>query len=520
MSAAGEPVDRPFNLAFACIDAQLAAGSGPRPAYVLADRTISYDELSDLVARAAGMLRGLGLAAEDRCALLLRDGPEFAATFLGAVRIGAVPVPFSTLMGTPEVRYQLANCGAKAVVASGELAALVDEARSGLGGLRHTIATGAHPPPGWLSYDAETASSARVTETAPTGEDDWCFWQYSSGTTGRPKAVVHTQRGAAFPRSGHGRHVVGIGPDDRSFSVSKLFFSYGLGSSLLIPLQAGASVVLEPARPTPQAVFARIARDRPTIVYAVPTAYATALAYAEEDERVDLSSVRVCVSAGEALPASLYERWRRRFGVEIVDGIGSTEVGYIAISNVPGLVRAGSSGRVIPGYEAKVVGGDGRPVAAGEVGDLWIRGGSTSVYYWRDRGQTARTYVGDWIVTGDKYVVDDGGYFTHAGRSNDMLKVGGIWVSPIEVESCLIEHPAVLEVAVVGREDRDELVKPCAYVVLKPGWSPGPSLAGELQAYVRAKLASYKYPRWIEFTAELPKTATGKIQRYRLRQAG
>jgi benzoate-CoA ligase len=514
-----DAVDRRSNLAFACVDAQLAAGRGARTAYVCAGRTISYDELADQVARAAGMLRALGLTGEDRCALLLRDGPEFVATFLGAVRIGVVPVPFSTLLGAAEVRYQLANCGAKAVIASDELAVLVDEAREGLGGLRHVVATGT-PPQSWLSYEAEIAAADPVTETAPTAEDDWCFWQYSSGTTGRPKAVVHTQRGAAFPREGHGRHIIGIEPGDRSFSVSKLFFSYGLGSSLLIPLQAGASVVLEPARPTPQVVFERIARERPTIVYAVPTAYAAALAYAEEGNACDLSSVRICVSAGEALPGSLYERWRRRFGVEIVDGIGSTEVGYIAISNVPGDVRPGTSGRVIPGYEAQVVDADGRSVAAGEVGDLRIRGGSTSLYYWRDRAQTARTYVGDWIVTGDKYVVDDDGYFTHAGRSNDMLKVGGIWVSPIEVESCLIEHPAVLEAAVVGREDRDELVKPCAYVVVKPGRASGPELAAELQAFVRSRLASYKYPRWIEFTTELPKTATGKIQRYRLRQGG
>ncbi len=516
--SAGASADRRFNLAEACVDAPIAAGRGRRPALRYAGETLSYDDLADLVARVAGMLRGLGLGSEDRCAILLRDGPEFIATFLGAVRIGAVPVPFSTLLGAAEIRYQLANCGANAVVACDDLAPLVDEARAATLGPAHLVAAGPAAPRGWLSFEAAIASSARVTATAPTTADDWCFWQYSSGTTGRPKAVVHTQAGAAFPREGHGRHVVGISPDDRVFSVSKLFFSYGLGSSLLIPLQAGASVALEPGRPTPQVVFDRIARERPTVVYAVPTAYAAALAYAEEGSACDLSSVRLCVSAGEALPAALYERWRRRFGIEIVDGIGSTEIGYIAISNLPGRVRPGTSGYVLPGYEAKVVGADGQPVAPGEVGDLWVRGGSTSLYYWRDRDRTKRTYAGEWIVTGDKYVVAADGAFTHAGRSDDMLKVGGIWVSPIEVEACLTEHPAVLEAAVVGRGDAGGLTKPCAFVVLKEGRTASAALACELQAFARGRLASYKYPRWIEFTPELPKTATGKIQRYRLRE--
>ncbi|MDE3193366.1 MAG: benzoate-CoA ligase family protein [Chloroflexota bacterium] len=508
------------NLTEACVDAHLAAGRADRPALRYAGRTISYGELADLVNGTAGMLRELGLAAEDRVALVLNDGPEFVATFLGAVRIGAVPVTFSTGLMPADVRFQLDNCGAKAVVASAEHRPKVDEAVSGLAARPRLVVAGGASSAAWRSYDEILRSAERVTKSAPTLEDDWCFWQYSSGTTGRPKAVVHTQRGAAYPREGHGRHVVGIGPDDRTFSVSKLFFSYGLGNSLLIPLQAGASVILEPGRPTPNVVFDLIARERPTLVYAVPTAYAAALAYEEEQSAADLSSVRMCVSAGEALPSPLFERWRSRFGLEILDGIGSTEIGYIAISNMPGHVRAGASGRVLPGYEARVVDAQGEPVAPGEVGDLWVRGGSTAAYYWRDGARTKRTFMGDWIVTGDKYVVDADGYFTHAGRSDDMLKVGGIWVSPLEVEACLIEHPAVLEVGVVGRADRDALVKPCAFVVLKDGRAPSDELAAELQTFVRTRLAPYKYPRWIEFRPELPKTSTGKIQRYRLRAAG
>ncbi len=506
-----------FNLTEACIDAHLGAGRGGRSALRCGGRTITYAELADLVNGTAGLLRELGIGVEERVALVLNDGPEFIAAFLGAVRIGAVPVTFSTGLLPPDIRYQLENCGAKAVVASSEHAGKVDAAVRDLPGSRHLVVAGGVVSGGWRSYEELLRSAERVTRSVPTGEDDWCFWQYSSGTTGRPKAVVHTQRGAAFPREGHGRHVVGIGPEDRTFSVSKLFFSYGLGNSLLIPLQAGATVILEAGRPTPNVVFDLIARERPTLVYAVPTAYAAALAYEEEGNAADMSSVRMCISAGEALPAPLFDRWRSRFGLEILDGIGSTEIGYIAISNMTGHVRAGASGRVLPGYEARVVDAQGEPVSPGEVGDLWVRGGSTAAYYWRDRARTKRTFMGDWIVTGDKYVVDADGYFTHAGRSDDMLKVGGIWVSPLEVEACLIEHPAVLEVGVVGRADHDALVKPCAYVVLKDGRAPSAELAAELQTFVKKRLAPYKYPRWIEFRPELPKTSTGKIQRYRLR---
>ncbi len=517
MSQANMSTAKRFNLAEACIDAHVSAGRGARPALRYRGETITYRELADLVNSTAGMLREMGIEAEDRCVLVLRDSPEFIATFLGAVRIGAVPVPLSTLLQADEMRYQIENCDAAAVVASADLAPTVDAALADGDRRIHRVAVGEGASRVWSSFAALTRRAQPLVESFRTLEDDQCFWQYSSGSTGRPKAVVHTQRGAAFPREGHGRHVVGITPDDRCFSVSKLFFSYGLGSSLLIPLQAGASVVLEPGRPTPEVVYDLIARERPTLLYTIPTAYAAALAYAEDGNACDLSSVRLCISAGEALPAPLYERWRTRFGLEVLDGIGSTEIGYIAISGVPGRVRPGTSGQVVPGYDAKVVDPEGTPLPVGEVGDLWVRGGSTSAYYWRDHERTKRTYVGEWIVTGDKYVVDADGYYTHAGRSDDMLKVSGIWVSPIEVEACLIEHPAVLEAAVVGRADQDALVKPCAFVVLKDGRAPSEALAVELQEHVKARLARYKYPRWVEFTSELPKTATGKIQRYRLR---
>jgi benzoate-CoA ligase len=301
------------------------------------------------------------------------------------------------------------------------------------------------------------------------------------------------------------------------FSVAKLFFSYGLGSSLLIPFRHGASSILVAGRPEPRLVFETIARERPTLLYSVPTAYAALLAL-PESERHDVSSLRRCISAGESLPAPLFERWRARFGLEILDGIGSTEIGYIAISNFPGRARPGTSGQVIPGYEARVQRADGEPAAVDEVGDLLVRGPSTAAFYWRRRAATKHTFRGEWVFTGDRYSVDADGYYTNHGRSDDLLRVSGHWVSPLEVESVLLRHASVRECAVVARADGDGLVKPCAYVVCVDGATAAPALADELKAFVKDALAPYKYPRWVEFIPELPKTSTGKIQRYRLRQ--
>jgi benzoate-CoA ligase len=305
--------------------------------------------------------------------------------------------------------------------------------------------------------------------------------------------------------------------DDRVLSVAKLFFSYGLGSSLLIPFRHGASSILLPARPEPRLVFDTIARERPTLLYSVPTSYAALLAV-PESERPDVSSLRRCISAGESLPAPLYERWRARFGLEILDGIGSTEIGYICISNFAGRVRPGTSGQVIPGYEARVQREDGEPAAVDEVGDLLVRGPSTAAFYWRRRDATKHSFRGEWVFTGDRYSVDADGYYTNHGRSDDLMRVSGHWVSPLEVESVLLRHAAVRECAVVARADGDGLVKPCAYVVCADGAVAAPALADELKALVKDALAPYKYPRWIEFVPELPKTSTGKIQRFKLRE--
>jgi 4-hydroxybenzoate-CoA ligase len=408
----------------------------------------------------------------------MRDTPRFLAAFLGAIKLGAVPVPLSTLAGPDELAFLERDCGAAVTVRDED-----DE-----------LFTGEHGD----------------VECAGTRPDDMCFWQYSSGTTGAPKAVVHLQRRALFPAEGHGRHVAGIGPDDRVYSTAKLFFSYGLNNSLVIPLAHGASVVLDPERFAPERAWRVIAQERPTILYSVPTAYAALLAAAETGTAADVSSLRLCISAGEALPAPLAERWRRRFGLAILDGIGSTEIGYIAISNTADDVTPGSSGRVVPGYEARVVDANGNDAAEGT---LWVRGGSTALGYHDRPDATAKTFRDGWVVTGDRYRVADGRYF-HLGRDDDMLRVGAQWVSPLEVESVLLAHPGVAECAVVGRADADGLIKVCAFVVLR-----GATPTAELDEMCADRLARHKRPRWIEPVAELPKTATGKVQRYRLREA-
>jgi benzoate-CoA ligase len=426
---------------------------------------------------AAYGLRERGLGRGERVALVLRDSPQFIAAFLGAVKIGAIPVPLSTLARPEELAFMRRDSAAAMTVTDAD----VDLFRA----------------PGSI-------------EAAATSGDDMCFWQYSSGTTGAPKAVIHLHRRALFPAEGHGRHIANIRSDDRVYSTAKLFFSYGLNNSMVIPLAAGASVILDPERFSPDRAWRLIGTERPTVLYSVPTAYAALLAAAEAGTPADASSLRRCISAGEALPAPIEERWRRRFGLPILDGIGSTEIGYIAISNTADDVTPGSSGRVIPGYEARVVGADG---ADTDEGTLWIRGGSAALGYHDQPEASAATFRDGWVVTGDRYRVADGHYF-HLGRDDDMLRVGAQWVSPLEVESVLLSHPDVAECAVVGRADADGLLKVCAYVVLRGG-----APASELANLCAERLARHKRPRWIESVAELPKTATGKIQRFRLREA-
>ena len=505
-----------FNLSAVLLDVHLAAGRGDRPALRYQGATLSYRDVSRLVARAGGALRTLGVEIEDRVALLLPDSPEFVATFLGAIRIGAVPVTLSTYLTSDDYAELLADCRARVLVAHASVMDRVAPIRGGLPHLRHVVVAGGDRDDG-ARFDDVIASQPDELAPEATTADDMAFWQYSSGTTGRPKAVVHLHGPAVAPADLHGTHVVGMRADDRVLSVAKLFFSYGLGASLLIPFRHGASAILMPGRPEPRPVFETIARERPTLLYSVPTSYAALLAL-PESERHDVSSLRRCVSAGESLPAPLFERWRARFGLEILDGIGSTEIGYIAISNFPGRARPGTSGQVIPGYGARVQRSDGEPAAIDEVGDLLVRGPSTAAFYWGRHAATQHTFRGEWVFTGDRYSVDADGYYTNHGRSDDLLRVSGHWVSPLEVESVLLRHPAVRECAVVARADGDGLIKPCAFVVCADGATAAPALAAELKALVKDALAPYKYPRWVEFVPELPKTSTGKIQRFKLRQ--
>lgn len=513
-------VPKHFNMVKVLIDDHLEAGRSSRPAVYWPGRTLSYLNLAEVVNRAGNALRKLGLQAEQRALIILNDSPNFLAAFLGAMKIGAVPVPINPLATPSDYEYFLNDSRAKVVVVEEEFLDKIEAVLSNLKFLQHVLVVGKNPRD-HESFAELLESCTAGLECFPTHRDDAAYWLYSSGTTGQPKGVVHYHGDMMHCTSYYARHVIGLRETDRLFSASKLFFSYGLVNSLYLPLLGGASVVLYSGRPDPASLLQVIEESRPTIFFSVPTSYAAILReVGGKPGPVDLFSLRYCVSAGEALPPAILESWKNLFGLEILDGIGSTEVGYIFISNQPGSVRPGSSGKLIPGYEAKLVDESGAEVKAGEVGDLLIRSPSTAAYYWHKREKSAETFLGEWLRTGDKYYREEDGYFYFAGRSDDLFKVSGIWVSPIEIEKTLLEHDAVAECAVIAKADENNLEKPRAFVVLKSGYQPGTVLVQELQAFVKQRLAPYKYPRWIEFVPELPRTTTGKLQRFKLRAGG
>ena len=508
-----------FNAAAYFVDRHIDEGRGAAIAIECEERRVSYASLYEHVNRTGSALRHeLGVRPEERVLLLMLDGPEMVFAFFGAIKIGAVPIPINTLWTAPDYEFVLRDSRAAVVIVSAALYPRIKDAVLKCGWVRHVVIAGNAPEASTVSFDGLIAAGQRDLEAEPTHRDAPAFWLYSSGSTGRPKACVHLQHDMTVCADQYARGVLGITAADRCFSVAKLFFAYGLGNAMYFPFAVGATSILWPGAVAPPLVYDIIERYRPTLFFSVPTHYAMLLAHHRESPDFDLSSIRCAVSAGESLPPAIYTRFRERFGVEILDGIGSTEVLHIFISNRRGSVRPGSSGELVPGYEATIVNEDGAPVPAGEVGSLLIKGDSTCAFYWNRHELTKQTIEGHWIRTGDHYYRDQDGFYWFAGRSDDMLKVGGIWVSPAELEHTLLEHPAVGGCGVVGRPDRDGLVKPIAFIVARDGVAPSAELATELQQFARMRLAEYKRPRWVEFVDALPTTATGKVQRFKLRE--
>ncbi len=511
-------IPRAYNFAADILDRNLRAGRGGKVAFIDRRESLTYGQLADRVARFAAALRSLGVRREERVLICLLDTVDWPTAFLGCLKAGVVAVPVNTLMTEDDYRFMLADSRARALVVSDALyprfANLVGESPD----LAHVIVSGDNAHGHRLFADLIASTSSDPT-TAATVRDDIAFWLYTSGSTGKPKGAVHVHADLRLTNELYGAPVLGITDKDICYSVAKLFFAYGLGNALTFPMSAGATTVLLPDRPTPDGVAALLRQHPVTVFYAVPTFYAAFLASGAAPQRNELK-LRRCVSAGEALPEDVGRRWVERYGVDILDGIGSTEMLHIFLSNRPGDVRYGTSGKPLSGYALKIVDDDGMPVKPGEMGELLVSGPTSAIMYWNNREQSRATFLGEWTRSGDKYVQDADGYYVYCGRRDDMLKVSGMYVSPFEVEAALLTHPDVLEAAVVAWPDADALIKPKAFVVLKAPEKAGDAVSRALQEHVKSRLAPYKYPRWIEFRRELPKTATGKIQRFKLRAEG
>jgi len=497
------------------VDRHLREGREKKLAFIDDLGSYTYGDFAQRVNRAGNVLGGLGIAAGERVILCLDDGIDFPALFFGAMKIGAVPIPLSTFLSSEDYAHVLRDSGAVAVAVSSSILHVLEPALRERRGVRHVIVCGGENG----SFGQMAAGADPTLVALPVEADAIGFWLYSSGSTGRPKGVLH--RHASLRRTAvlFGERVLGITQNDVLFSASKLFFAYGLGNSCTFPLHAGATAVLTAARPTPDVALAVIRNYRPSLFFGVPTLFASMLGSLGETVAPS-DGLRFCVSAGEALPAHVAEEWERRLGVTIVDGLGSTEALHVFLSNRPGESPTEVSRKPVPGYEVALRDEHGREeTQADAVGDLWCRGPSIAAGYWNNPEASARAFSGGWLRTGDKYRrAEDGGYH-YVGRTDDMLKVGGLWVSPHEVESVLTQHPAVLEAAVVGAADADSLIKPKAFVVLKDRDGESGEMADELKQFVKDRLAPYKYPRWIEFRAELPRTATGKLRRGALRKS-
>ncbi len=507
-----------YNITTKLIDEQVANGLGDKIAVYYKDKTYTYREMQNLINKVGNALHILGVHMEERVLLVMYDSPEAMASFFGAIKIGAVPVPLNTMYTPDDYRYLLNNSRARTIIADGDFIEDIEGFKEKLLYLENTIIIGKKTKANHIGfYDIVDRCSEKLNVAYTTYEDS-AFWNYTSGSTGVPKAAVHLQHDVFTCVDSYAKGTLGLNQNDILLSGSKFFFAYGLGNSFFYSLGVGASVVLLPDRPTAETVLATINKYHPTVFFGVPTLYANLLEVEDFEKKYDLSSLRICTSAGEALPKEIYNSWKKRTGLDILDGIGSTELLHIFISNRPGDVKPGSSGKIVPGYHAKIVDDKGKEVPDGEVGNLQVKGESTAAYYYRHHDKTKSSMLGQYFNTGDKYYRDAEGYYYYCGRGDDMLKVGGIWVSPIEIEDVLVSHPAVKEAAVVAKGDEHLLVKPKAYIVLKKGFTGSDELAKEIQAFVKKTIAPYKYPRWVEFVADLPKTSTGKIQRYKLRE--
>jgi 4-hydroxybenzoate-CoA ligase len=514
-----------YNAATELVDGTVARGFGDKVAFRDGARSLTYGELRVRTRRMAAVFGALGLKPESRIALLLPDSVDFPVAFWGAVRAGMVAVPFNTFVTVEHYAYMLADSRAQALVAAAPLARALKPIIHRAPRLRALILAGA-------SDDDKAAFAGREVHlledllaeqkptpiTAATVADEIAFWLYTSGSTGDPKAVKHVHASPMATARLFGQGVLGIGPDDVIFSAAKLFFAYGLGNAMTFPMSVGATAVLLPERPTPERVFAVMREHRPTVFFAVPSLYAALLAHPQLRAGAGSDRLRLCVSAGESLPAGIGERWRAAVGVDILDGIGSTEMLQTFLSNRRGDVRYGSTGKPVPGYDVKIVDEHGDAVGAGEVGELLVHGPSAGEGYWNQRVKTRITFQGAWVRTGDRFWRDRDGYYHYCGRSDDMFKVSGMWVSPFDVEAALVSHEAVREAAVIGKEDADGLIKPKAFIVLREGYAAGEPLFDVLRAHVKASAGTWKHPRWIEVRRDLPRTPTGKIQRYVLRE--
>jgi benzoate-CoA ligase len=516
-----------FNAADYFIDRNIRQGRGHKVAVYTELRNYTYNDIQKMTNKTANALRELGVRVDDRVVIIMLDVPQFYAIFYGAIKIGAVPIPTNTMLTPEDYEYCLNDSRARVLVVSEQLIPAITKIKGDLRYLRDMIVI-SEKEGAFIPFKQKYRHAPETIKTEFTMKDDVGFWLYSSGSTGAPKGAIHSQYDMVAVSESFGQGVLKLTENDILFSAARLFFAYGLGNSGYLPFSVGASVVLSSQSPKPEGMFQNLEKFRPTIFFGIPTLYGQMLEYKEKQDEErgiapdpnsnhEFSSVRICVSAGEALPPDIYHRWKKRFGIDIIDGIGTTEMLHIFIANLPGQVKPGSTGKPVPGYELRLVDDNNQDVPVGEIGMLHVKGGSAAQQYWRKREKTKATMQGEWINTGDKYYMDEEGYYFCAGRGDDMLKVGGIWVSPVEVENCIMEHPAVFEVAVTAKNDENSLVKPKAWVVLKDGHTASEEMEKDIKQWVLDRLAKYKYPRWVEFVDELPKSVTGKIQRFKLR---